>query len=167
MKESTITRRVIFHTGHMLKDDVSKCHNPHGHEYVLDVSLTGPIQEEGQDTGMVMNFGDLKGLMMEHIHDTLDHKFILENADPRTKDFCDALNWEGVITVPFSPTAENLTAWIYKELLPHIIAPAYISKIRLQETSNCWVDAEFPSPTLTAREVADGLLDVTPPKIGL
>src|SRR5690606_23818764 len=100
-----ITRRIIFHAGHMLKDDNSKCYHPHGHEYVLECTISGEIQKQGAENGMVMNFGSLKEIMMKEVHDHVDHKFIIEANDPRRLKFCQAVDASGLVVVTSPPTA--------------------------------------------------------------
>lgn len=145
-----ITRRIVFHAGHMLKDDTSKCFHPHGHEYVLECTLGGAIQQEGAESGMVMNFGNLKAIMMERVHDVFDHKFIIDNADPRCGDFVNAVGRDGVVFVDFPPTAENLVLHFAKLINIGIrdisLVPAPMLRvvhIKLQETLNCWAEASF------------------------
>lgn len=137
-----ITRRIVFHSGHMLKDDDSKCYEPHGHEYVLECTIAGAVKKEGAETGMVMNFGSLKEIMMTEIHDKLDHKFILDKADPRWSDFIAAVGFDGTVSVDFAPTAENLIAMMYKIILDKLPQGIIISKIKLQETLNCWAEID-------------------------
>ncbi len=141
-----ITRRIVFHTGHMLKDDISKCHHPHGHEYVLECTIAGPVQESGIESGMVVNFGVLKSVMMEYVHDVFDHKFVLDNTDPRCGDFIQAVGREGVVLVDFPPTAENLVLNFAKLIgigLTINAPQARVAHIKLQETLNCWAEASF------------------------
>lgn len=142
-----ITRRIVFHSGHMLKDDVSKCHHPHGHEYVLECTLKGKVQSEGVDNGMVMNFGDLKAIMMETIHDAFDHKFIVDYQDPRMEKFIHAVGKEGVHVVGFAPTAENLAIYFHLCMWEAIERKwllrqneSFKLKVKLQETYQCWVE---------------------------
>lgn len=134
-----ITRRIVFHAGHMLKDDTSKCYHPHGHEYVLEVTLAGPIQEDGAENGMVMNFGALKDLMME-VHDAFDHKFIIEVSDPRFKNFVKAVGQKALHIVDHPPTAEHLVQQIYGMMRKKIPKEIIICNIKLQETYQCWAE---------------------------
>lgn len=141
-----ITRKIVFHAGHMLKDDVSKCHHPHGHEYVVEVTIAGDLKEVGPDTGMVLNFGKLKEVMMLKIHDWLDHKFIIEKMDPRADKFVEAVGEESVIFFDVPPTAENM-AFIFAErvqdhfsLVHHYsdVEKVKVTRVKVQETLNCW-----------------------------
>lgn len=134
-----ITRRIVFHAGHMLKDDTSKCYHPHGHEYVLECTLSGDIQQSGAQNGMVMNFGTLKAIMMNAIHDLVDHKFIIEFSDPRFRRFVDAVGRTGMYIVEEPPTAENLVKLFYG-MLSAAMPGVKIARLRLQETYQCWVE---------------------------
>lgn len=134
-----ITRRIVFHAGHMLKDDNSKCYHPHGHEYVLECTISGNVKEEGIENGMVMNFGNLKGIMMEVVHDAVDHKFIVEIGDPRFTPLREAVGLEALYVVDAPPTAENLVKLFYG-ILSLAMPGVKISNLRLQETYQCWVE---------------------------
>ena len=50
-----------------------KCNNPHyhGHNYEVEVRLTGEVDEE---TGFLFDLGELKHLIKVHIEDRYDHK---------------------------------------------------------------------------------------------
>jgi 6-pyruvoyltetrahydropterin/6-carboxytetrahydropterin synthase len=71
---------------------------------------------------MVLDFGFLKELLTEHVHDVFDHGFIVHDGDKRMKE---ALGlglggllqerWK-VIVFPTVPTAENLAVWIWDQL---------------------------------------------------
>ncbi len=141
----TITRRIMFHAGHMLKEEwldeektiPNPCHGRHGHEYILECTVKGDVQEAGVESGMVMNFGRLKGIMMEEIHDRLDHKFIIQQDDPR-KEGMKKEGEEDLFIIPWTPTAERLV-WYFAGLIRDQLPVGYsIYEVRLQETSNCW-----------------------------
>jgi 6-pyruvoyltetrahydropterin/6-carboxytetrahydropterin synthase len=134
-----ITRKIVFHTGHMLKDDTSKCFHPHGHEYVLEVTLSGAVQREGAENGMVINFSRVKEILTE-VHDLVDHKFMIEVKDPRYKKFLQAVGMSGLYTTDFPPTAENLVQFFFGVLRAKLPKTITIVKVRLQETYQCWVD---------------------------
>jgi 6-pyruvoyltetrahydropterin/6-carboxytetrahydropterin synthase len=78
-----------------------KCNNPygHGHDYVVHVSVTGPVDET---TGRVVDVGALDSYINERVVTPLHHKDM--NAD--IKDF------EVIV-----PTTENLTIAIQRRLL--------------------------------------------------
>ena len=83
MPRVRITRRLHFSAAHRLarpewSDDRNSrvfgdCANAnwHGHNYELDVTVSGPVDAE---TGYVMDLKDLKELVNRHVVDDLDHR---------------------------------------------------------------------------------------------
>ena len=129
----TVTRRLRFNAAHRvhnpeLSDEENrrlfgKCNNPnwHGHNYVLEVSLTGPIDER---TGYVVDLGQLKKIVEHELIEQVDHRNM--NVD-----------------VPFmrgiNPTAENIVVACWRVIEPHV-APARLTRLVLHETENNWVE---------------------------
>ncbi len=82
MPIARVTRRAHFCSAHRLRrEDWSEernrevygdCGNPnwHGHNYVLDVTVAGPVDPE---TGFVMDFRVLKQIMHERVVIDVDH----------------------------------------------------------------------------------------------
>ena len=129
-----IAKTVEFDAGHRVPNHNSKCRNPHGHRYSVEVSLEGYLVDTSgaSDEGMVADFGDLKRIMMDKIHDPLDHGFIVhvDDSDLLTRfgyyrdrgarvvawhRHHDAPDWK-VIIFPYIPTAENLAKWCFEQL---------------------------------------------------
>lgn len=54
----TISRRYDFEAAHFLPSvpDGHKCKTMHGHSYVVEVYVTGEVQETGPEAGMVVDF---------------------------------------------------------------------------------------------------------------
>ena len=81
--KATIVKQVTFAAGHRLyRPEYSDqrnlevfglCSNPngHGHNYTLEVHLSGPIDDE---TGMIMNLKEVKKIVEEEVVSKLDHK---------------------------------------------------------------------------------------------
>ena len=133
MAQVTITRRLLFNAAHRVHNPAlseaenkalfGKCNNPnwHGHNYTLDVSVTGEVDER---TGYVIDLGALKRIVEREVIDKVDHKnFNLE------VDFM-----HGVI-----PTTENIVVGIWRVLEP-AIAPARLTRLVLWETPNNYVE---------------------------
>ena len=57
----TIVRRYDFEAAHFLPHvpDGHKCKTMHGHSYVVEVHVTGDVQTDGPEAGMVVDFGVL------------------------------------------------------------------------------------------------------------
>jgi 6-pyruvoyltetrahydropterin/6-carboxytetrahydropterin synthase len=129
----TVTRRLMFNAAHRVHNPAlpdeenqrlfGKCNNPnwHGHNYTLDVSVRGPIDER---TGYVIDLGRLKQIVRENVVDKIDHRnFNLDVAF-----------MEGVI-----PTSENIIVRIWHELEP-VVHPGKLVKLVLWETANNYVE---------------------------
>ena len=129
----TVTRRLMFNAAHRvhnpaLPDDENarlfgKCNNPnwHGHNYTLDVSVRGAVDER---TGYVIDLGELKRIVNDRVVDRADHRNF--NIDV---DFM-----HGVI-----PTSENIIVAMWRELEP-AIRPQTLVKLVLWETPNNYVE---------------------------
>jgi 6-pyruvoyltetrahydropterin/6-carboxytetrahydropterin synthase len=95
-----------------------KCNNPHGHghTYQLEVTVEGPVDPE---SGYLMDFGELKRTVREHVIGRLDRRHL--NFDV---DFLAGVN----------PTAENIAIRIWGQLAPRIPPPARLARVTLHET---------------------------------
>ncbi len=123
----SITRQEHFNAAHRLSNPAwsdeknqsvfGKCYSPnyHGHNYLLEVTVTGPVDSQ---TGFVMDFKDLKKLIHTEVIERFDHKNL--NLD---SDYFKSQN----------PTAENLVRLIYQLLRSHL-NEQYDLFIRLWET---------------------------------
>ena len=131
--EVTVTRLAHFNAAHRLHnpawDDATnqrifgKCNNPeyHGHNYDLEVSVTGPIDPE---TGYVMDVKILSDLIKHEVEARFDHK----NLNTQTAEFKN-----------LNPTAENIAVVIYGLLKPHL-PTALKLKVKLYETQRNFVE---------------------------
>ena len=107
-----VTARLAFSAAHRLynpeRDNdwneriYGKDANPagHGHNYVLQVSVKGPIDRE---TGMVIDLKRLKDIMRERVIDHVDHVHLNEDVG----------FLRGVI-----PTAENIARAFWQQIAP-------------------------------------------------
>lgn len=129
----TVTRRLQFNAAHRvhnpaLSDEENerlfgKCNNPnwHGHNYTLDVSVRGEVDER---TGYVIDLAVLKRVAEQRAVDLIDHKnFNLDVAFMRD-----------VI-----PTSENIIVGIWRQLEP-VIEPGKLVRLVLWETPNNYVE---------------------------
>ena len=127
-----ITRKIEFSAGHRLfnpnfSDEKNEatfglCNNPngHGHNYVLEVTLSGEVCD---DTGMVFDLKELKKLTQREIIDKVDHKNLNVDVD----------YLKGII-----PTAENLAIKFW-ELLEPKITKGRLHEIKLYESERNYV----------------------------
>lgn len=135
-KRVSVVRKEHFNAAHRLfnagwddaknKKVFGKCSNPnyHGHNYEMEVKLTGEVDVE---TGFVMDVKELSDLIHELVLDRFDHKNL--NLDvPEFREL--------------NPTAENICIVIY-DLLRNRLPDKYELQIRLYETERNFV--EYPA----------------------
>ena len=104
-----------FGAAHQLRDFGGKCENLHGHNWKIEVFVTG---EKLDNTGLVIDFGVLKKATQKVI-ETLDHQFLNE------LDFFQETN----------PSSENIARYIYEGLEQEIgHESAKISKVTAWES---------------------------------
>tara|TARA_B100000614_G_C14339503_1_gene408224 strand:+ start:124 stop:501 length:378 start_codon:yes stop_codon:yes gene_type:complete len=117
----------------------------HGHRYRWEAELEGDVvtQEGSSEEGMLMDFSDVSAILNQHIHDVVDHAFIVYEGD---KDALTALSHMGdehrTLVVPFIPTAENLAKWAFEQVESHI-SSSYGNSLKLyafhvRETPKSW-----------------------------
>jgi len=129
-----VTRRYKFAASHRLhsselsepenRELYGKCNNPygHGHDYVLEVSVAGPLDSS---SGQVVNVPVLDRLVNERILRDFDHRYF--NADVRE------------FSTDLVPTSENILRVIENRLSAHWHTSfpgdwPRLEGIRLQET---------------------------------
>ena len=98
----------------------------HGHNYELEVTVTGPLNPE---TGFVVNLMELNTLVNGRIVDKLDHSQIEKDID-----------WfKGK-----QPSTENLTIYIWREISSGLPDDVKLYRIRLQETPTIFTEYYGP-----------------------
>ncbi|RKY22465.1 MAG: 6-carboxytetrahydropterin synthase [Planctomycetota bacterium] len=129
-----LTHRLEFSAAHRLHAEslsdeenarlYGPCNRLHGHNYVLDVTVRGPIDPT---TGMVMDLNVLAGLMRARVFDELDHRNLEQDVP-----------WlAGTIT-----TAENVAAVIWERLAPEL--EGRLQRVRLFESASNFVEYYGP-----------------------
>lgn len=130
-----ITKYIEIDMGHRVPNHKSKCRNLHGHRYKIEVGVDDKIITSSgtSDEGMVIDFGDLKKIMMDEIDAKFDHGFVVYEADELVDMFAHLYHGnkfssnetefakiekssgnQKIIFVPFIPTAENLAKHWYE-----------------------------------------------------
>lgn len=131
----SVFRKAHFNAAHRLHNDkwsdeknkeiFGLCNNPlyHGHNYDLEVKLTGEVDPE---TGFLFDLKVLKELIKEKIELKFDHK----NLNLEVPEFKN-----------LNPTAENI-CFVIHSILRKDIATKYDISVRLWETERNFV--EYP-----------------------
>jgi len=97
-----------FNAAHRLPYYEGPCFHTHGHNYQLIVLVESKVDPQ---SGMSMDFGQVKQLVREHALDAIDHNDLNQVLD--------------------NPTAENVVSWIWEKLQP---ALPELVELRLFET---------------------------------
>lgn len=142
-----ITTRLEFDAGHRIPSHKSQCRNLHGHRYTLEITLSGDIisQDNISESGMVMDFSDVKRIARESVVDVWDHAFLVFKDDLEVLNFLNSLPNHKTVVFPSVPTAENMAAEAFK-ILKNQYTDTYgnhlkLERVRLYETPNSWADA--------------------------
>ena len=127
MNKTTVIRKEHFNSAHRLHNPnwsveknlsfYGKCNNPnfHGHNYDLEVMVTGDVDME---SGYLIDMKVLSDMIKEEVLDAFDHK----NLNLDVPDFKN-----------LNPTAENIIVVIYNKLRKKL-NPKFELKIKLYET---------------------------------
>jgi len=123
----SLSRRYHFAASHRLhtpklseeenKRVYGKCSNPygHGHNYVLEVTVTGPVDPE---TGMIANLVELDPFVQKEVIEPFDQKFLNEEVAEFREQVA---------------TTENVCREIFRRLKSFPLAR--LERVRVEETS--------------------------------
>lgn len=116
MFELKITTR--FAAAHQLKIESKKCENLHGHNWKVEVCVSG---EKLDDTGLLMDFGVIKKYTAQ-VMEELDHKFLNELSAFNDKT---------------PPSSENIAYYIASRLRQMITVPGIrVSRVSAWESDD-------------------------------
>jgi len=102
-----------------------KDYNNHGHNYILEVSVTGPIDP---DSGWLVDLQKLNVLVRSRIVDVMDHSQIEKDID-----------WfKGK-----QPSSENILLWAWEEIASRL-QQGTLYRLRLVETHSIHTDYYGP-----------------------
>lgn len=142
MPKIRVTKRFHFEMAHTLFEYDGLCRNIHGHSYNLEVTLIGePRNKPGHPKdGMVLDFGDLKRLVITEIVNRFDHALMVNKLVPQKQIELLKKTTDRVIIVGFQPTSENIAAYIAEILQQHLPSGVSLFSIRLYETVTAFAE---------------------------
>lgn len=135
MSNPIITKKYHFCASHKYGNDnwseeknlevFGKDFNTHGHNYILEVSITGPIDP---GSGWLVDLQKLNKVVKSNVVDLLDHSQIETD-----------INWfKGV-----QPSSENILIWIWEQIAPYLES-GLLHRLRLVETHSIHTDYYGP-----------------------
>jgi len=104
-----VTQEIDFCYGHRLLNYTGKCRHLHGHNGRVLITLES---DELDSRGMLVDFTDIKNSIRTWVDNELDHRMILNEADPiipTLRQFNEPL-----FLIPQNPTAENIAKLIFE-----------------------------------------------------
>ncbi|MBC8311434.1 MAG: 6-carboxytetrahydropterin synthase [Candidatus Marinimicrobia bacterium] len=94
----------------------------HGHNYILDITIHGPINE---DSGFICNLFELNEVVKSQVLDVMDHSQIQ-------------------LDIPWfeskQPSTENMVVFIWEQIQWKIPNPASLYSIKLRETPTIFTE---------------------------
>jgi 6-pyruvoyltetrahydropterin/6-carboxytetrahydropterin synthase len=115
-----VSKKVSFDAAHFLPNYPGKCHQTHGHHWVVELALKGRVMEEH---GFVVDFSRIKGWLENNIVEEFDHTLLNDKIE--------------------NPTAENIASVIlekFKDTGFSISGDVNLAYIRVWETENSMVE---------------------------
>ena len=146
----TIRKQFKFEMAHQLKDAYSKsCTNLHGHSYIVEVFFQSRDLDE---TGMVIDFGQVSDLIKDYIDTYWDHALVMPNNHDKSYLKVLAKHNKKLRVVNYNPTAENMSRVIYEEVRD-ILSEGnmncnLVQKVRVHETATGWAEYHTASGVL-------------------
>ena len=137
-----LTKKFRFEMAHAIFGHQGPCRNIHGHSYELQVTVAPRWTENGyiEAPGFILDFKELKGLIVSSIVELFDHKLIL------SKDFISQYpairSLENLLIWSAEPTAENLLLYMQMTIREQLPEQMELRRLRLYETRDSYADWE-------------------------
>jgi 6-pyruvoyltetrahydropterin/6-carboxytetrahydropterin synthase len=125
----SVSREIDFCYGHRLLNYPGKCRHLHGHNGRVIITLEAAGLDE---RGMVLDFSDIKRTVSRWIDENIDHRMILNRADPAVP-MLQSMN-EPLYLMDVNPTAENIARLIF-DVASEQGFP--VIDVRMWETPHC------------------------------
>lgn len=140
-------RRFTFCAGHRLVGHEGKCRNLHGHNYVLEVYITGKKQDA---IGRILDFKLLKTRVKNWIDEHWDHSFVLWKEDKNGLDAIRSSEPHRIYELDSNPTSENMAQYFLFKICPQVLegTGATAIKVRLWESEETCAEVSIENPKL-------------------
>jgi 6-pyruvoyltetrahydropterin/6-carboxytetrahydropterin synthase len=137
-------RQIRFCAGHRLVGHEGRCQNLHGHNYLVELYVTGDVQDA---VGRVMDFSVLKSRFKGWLDEHWDHAFLLWDTDHVALRAIRSVQPHRVFELPYNPTAENMARYLLEEVGPGLLADttARLERVVVWETDESYAEASLTS----------------------
>lgn len=142
MAKIRISKDFEFEMAHALWNYDGLCKNIHGHSYKLRVTLIGTpvLDESNPKLGMVMDFGELKQIVLDEVVDRLDHTLLIFKKAPAEKLAGLPQMTERFEITDYQPTCENLLIDFAERIKKRLPDQVLLLSMRLYETSTSFAE---------------------------
>lgn len=144
-----VTRYHDISVGHTVCNHESKCAHLHGHNYRIWFHCI-PNANTGLDSiGRVIDFSVIKEQLCMWLEENWDHKFLVYYKDPRALKLS-VIDSNGVVIVPFNPTAENMAEYLCRIVAPERLVNTGVTcnKVLIEETAKCHAGYTLQEPVV-------------------
>lgn len=142
MAKIRLTKVFSYAMAHALDNYDGLCKNIHGHNYHLEVTVSGipVIDMSSPKKGMLIDFSDLKRIINHDIIEVLDHALMLnQDTNPELMALLKK-SYERVIMVPFQPTTENMLCYLAETIKKILPSGVHLYSLKLKETENSYAE---------------------------
>jgi 6-pyruvoyltetrahydropterin/6-carboxytetrahydropterin synthase len=137
-----VTREFTFEMAHVLWNYDGPCRNVHGHSYRLFVTISGvPVNDTtNPKNGMVMDFTDLKTIVLKEIVNVFDHAVVVSRDFDKEKIKMFKETFGNTVIVDYQPTCENLVADFAQKITKHLHGEVGLYSLKLYETAKSYAE---------------------------
>jgi 6-pyruvoyltetrahydropterin/6-carboxytetrahydropterin synthase len=142
----TIMRKIEFCAGHRLVGHEGKCANIHGHNYIVQIHVSG---SEVDSVGRIVDFAVINRLFKTWIDENWDHGVILWDCDEAAIAALSRVQPNRVFCLPYNPSAENLARYLLTEVAPSLISriegyDVEVTRVIVWETEQSFAEVSLP-----------------------
>lgn len=130
--------------GHRVVGHEGKCRHLHGHNYRVHFTCEADALD---NVGRVIDFSDMKSKLCMWLEENWDHRMLLWEQDPVASALIDdsietgdgTTLGNGIVLVPFNPTAENIAKHLVLVVGPQQLEGTGIALVHceVEETRKC------------------------------
>ena len=135
-----VTKIFDFEMAHAIHSYNGRCQYIHGHSYQLHVTVTTamPVDDYIPAPGIMIDFKDLKKIVIENVVDKFDHQLVLTETYIKAHDVKVAN--ENLVLMEAEPTAENLLLFFRKIIERKLPESIKLTSLKLYETKNSYAE---------------------------
>jgi 6-pyruvoyltetrahydropterin/6-carboxytetrahydropterin synthase len=101
---TSVTSSFTFEAAHHLAWHPGKCRQPHGHSYRMEVTISGPVD----DNGVVVDFDHLRAVVGDTVIEAWDHRDLNQIIDNPTAELLAHRAWDMLTEAGLSLSALRL-----------------------------------------------------------